>query len=205
MARHPLGDGKTLCASPAQSAALQLSRIVRPPRCADSYRLQSGGPIDPLQRRQRLHAGLWPLDVERMEYASKYLVGRIDCAALANRRAGEPLPLVAERELTERVIRSIDFVDEGDGRVRIDFHVQSALYKMVRNIVGLLLVVGKGKLDPDTIPARLASRARDGMPAPAAARGLTLENVYYAHGWGGKYDHPLHRGMLCGAPGSELL
>ena len=41
-----------------------------------------------------------------------------------------------------RLVREITLHDEGGGRLRIDFHVNSALYKMVRNMVGLLLLVG---------------------------------------------------------------
>ena len=55
-----------------------------------SYRLQSGGILDPLLRRQWVHAGHLPLDVDAMSAAAAHLVGSVDCAALANRRAGEP-------------------------------------------------------------------------------------------------------------------
>ena len=77
-----------------------------------------------------------------MSAAAAHLVGSVDCAALANRRAGEPPPAEWSPELTRRLVRSIELVDEGQGRLRVDFHLQSALYKMVRNMVGLLLLVG---------------------------------------------------------------
>ena len=75
---------------------------------------------------------------------------------------------------------------------------------MVRNMMGLLIAIGHGKLGPDEVPALIEARDRTRLPGPAPAHGLTLESVYYEHGWGGKYSHPLHLGMLCGAPGSEL-
>ena len=74
---------------------------------------------------------------------------------------------------------------------------------MVRNMMGLLLVVGRGRIEPDELPGLLATRDRTMLPAPAPAHGLTLENVFYSHGWDGRYDHPLHRGLLCGAPGAD--
>ena len=69
----------------------------------------------------------------------------------------------------------------------------------------MMLVVGKGRLEPDAIPELLSARDRTRLPAPAPAHGLTLESVYYTHGWAGRYSHPLHHGLLCGAPGSEYL
>lgn len=32
---------------------------------------------------------------------------------------------------SQRLVRAVAVVDEGGGKVRLDFHVQSALYKMV--------------------------------------------------------------------------
>ncbi|KAL1508317.1 hypothetical protein AB1Y20_004427 [Prymnesium parvum] len=157
-----------------------------------SYRLHSGGELDPLSRRQRYFSGRRPLDIDRMAAAASHLSGTIDCAALANRRSGESLPLLWPAAATTRAVRSVALVDEGGGRLRVDVHVHSALYKMVRNMVGLLLLAGRGRIAPDEVPALLAARDRARLPPPAPAHGLTLECVYYSHGWGGRYDHPLH-------------
>ena len=94
--------------------------------------------------------------------------------------------------MTTRVIRRVEVIDEGAGNVRLDFHVQAALYKMVRNMAGLLISVGNGRLAPDDVPTLVASRDRSRLPSPAPAHGLTLEDVYYAEGWDGRYRHPLH-------------
>ena len=61
-----------------------------------------------------------------MAEAARHLHGAIDCAAFANRRAGEPLPVELAPSLTRRTIRRIEVVDEGGGFLRVDFHVQSA-------------------------------------------------------------------------------
>jgi tRNA pseudouridine(38-40) synthase len=158
-----------------------------------SYRVHWGDVLDPLDRLQRFHTGPRPLVLGPMRDAAGLLHGGpLDCAAFANRRAGEPLPISWAAAATTRVIRRIEVVDEGGGKVRLDFHVQSALYKMVRNMVGLLLAVGDGKVAPDDVPGLVASRDRSRLPRPAPAHGLTLEAVYYQEGWGGRYDHPLH-------------
>jgi tRNA pseudouridine38-40 synthase len=137
-----------------------------------------------------------------MREAARLMVGEIDCAALANRRNGEVPPVEMTPRETTRVVRDIIIVEEGDSRLRVDFHVKSALYKMVRNMVGLLMYVGAGRAEPADVAALLAARDREKLPQPAPAHGLTLESVYYAVGWDGAYSHPLHTDMLCESPDS---
>ena len=91
-----------------------------------SYRLCTGDVLDPLHRRQRHHVGRRALDVGAMVEAARHLHGHVDCAAFANRRAGEPLPVDLAPSLTRRTIRRVEVVDEGGGWLRVDFHVQSA-------------------------------------------------------------------------------
>jgi tRNA pseudouridine38-40 synthase len=50
---------------------------------------------------------------------------------------------------------------------------------MVRNIVGTILEVGKGKIGPEQIPEILASKDR-GLAGPTAPpQGLLLQKVHY--------------------------
>ena len=166
-----------------------------------SYRLCVDSMLDPLERRQRLHVPK-PLDLGLMREAAGYLTGVIDCAALANRRAGEVSPLQMESALTMRVVRAIEIEEEDGaaGHVLLNFHVKSAYYKMVRNLVGLLLAVGSGEIAPGAIPTLLAMRERKRMPPTAPAHALTLESVFYNAGWDGAYSHPLHAERVCEAP-----
>jgi len=50
---------------------------------------------------------------------------------------------------------------------------------MVRNIMGCLVAVGRGKLSPEVVPGLLAARDRAAAPATAPAKGLTLKAVLY--------------------------
>ena len=68
------------------------------------------------------------------------------------------------------------------------------LYKMVRNMMGLLIAVGDGSIEPAHVAELIAARDRSRLPKPAPAHGLTLEAVYYDQGWEGAYSHPLHPG-----------
>jgi len=60
-----------------------------------------------------------------------------------------------------------------------DFEADGFLKQMVRNMMGLLVAVGRGKLPPHAVPAILAARDRKAAPATAPAQGLTLTRVHY--------------------------
>ena len=71
---------------------------------------------------------------------------------------------------------------------RIDIHLQGALYKMVRNMVGTAVDVSRGWLAYETFQTLLldpknnneSSLSRKDNPCkPAPPQGLTLERVYY--------------------------
>jgi tRNA pseudouridine38-40 synthase len=53
------------------------------------------------------------------------------------------------------------------------------LHHMVRNLVGTMLEVGRGKLHASQIPEILAARNRDAAGPTAPARGLFLVSVEY--------------------------
>jgi tRNA pseudouridine38-40 synthase len=50
---------------------------------------------------------------------------------------------------------------------------------MVRNLVGTMLDVGRGRLSADAIPAILAARSRSAAGPTAPAQGLFLHSVEY--------------------------
>ena len=59
------------------------------------------------------------------------------------------------------------------------------LYMMVRNVTACLVEVGEGRREPAWVGEILAAGDRRRLPAPAPARGLTLEHVAYGDGFGG--------------------
>jgi tRNA pseudouridine38-40 synthase len=59
------------------------------------------------------------------------------------------------------------------------FHANAFLHQMVRAIVGTLVLVGDGKLEPDEVQGILEARRRPVIATLAPARGLTLERVVY--------------------------
>ena len=73
----------------------------------------------------------------------------------------------------------LGFVGE-EGNFRIDFLIQGALYKMVRNMVGTAIDVWLGRMSEDQLRELLAGATRkDNRSKPAPPEGLTLECVYY--------------------------
>jgi len=126
-----------------------------------------------LPQRRRFAWATGPLDKTAMKRAAAHLVGRRDFAGFMN--LGTPVhSTVRALELAEG--RAGTFPGEVDWVFKAD----GFLKQMVRNMVGLLAEVGRGKLDPDRVPQVLALADRDKAPyATAPAHGLCLARVAY--------------------------
>lgn len=111
-----------------------------------------------------------PLDLEKMERASSLFLGTHDFSAFAN--AG------SSAKSFIRTLFRVDIVKQAGG-IRIEFEGNSFLYKMVRNIVGMLLEIGYGRREPDDINKIFSSKDRKLAPPPAPPQGLFLMRVDY--------------------------
>jgi len=111
------------------------------------------------------------LHLEKMRQAASYLVGTHDFSAFGVNRGREVNNPV-------RTIKRLDLRREGH-YVFIEVEADGFLYKMVRSIVGTLINVGRGKTQPEEIPAILESRDRCRAGATAPAHGLCLVEVKY--------------------------
>ena len=83
-----------------------------------------------------------------------------------------------EKETTVRTIFSSTMERQGE---LVIYRVRGTgfLYRMVRNIVGTLLEVGRGRLAAPGIDAVLAGKQRSGAGPTAPAKGLFLVHVEY--------------------------
>jgi tRNA pseudouridine38-40 synthase len=63
--------------------------------------------------------------------------------------------------------------------VEISVRANAFLHQMVRALVGTLVVVGAGRLEPKAVVSIIAARDRSRTPQMAPAHGLTLERVVY--------------------------
>ena len=113
-----------------------------------------------------------PLDVSAMRLAAECLIGLQDFKAFEN--AGSP------RAHTRRHVMQAAWIEEpADRRLTFQVEADGFLRGMVRNMVGTLVAVGLGKLEPQAFETILAGRDRRRAGVTAPARGLFLVEVQY--------------------------
>jgi tRNA pseudouridine38-40 synthase len=116
-----------------------------------------------------------PLDAEHMHVAAQALIGEHDFSAF---RAISCQAAHARREIKRLSVRR-----EGE-QVIVEIEANAFLHHMVRNIVGSLLLVGRGEQPVAWMAELLAGRNREVAGPTAAASGLTFIGPRYEHHWG---------------------
>lgn len=151
-----------------------------------SYRLFVGDIPSPLERNFRVHAAKAaraPIKVHLLYETLPLFVGKHDFAGFSNqaeKRAAQKIAGGAKQYNTWREVHHAEIVDEGGGNLRIDFHLDGALYRMVRNIVGTMLAVAAGRLEVHSVEEIFEKGFRDRSKVHSAPpQGLTLETVHY--------------------------
>jgi tRNA pseudouridine38-40 synthase len=132
------------------------------------YRIDEAEVPDPFTARFVWHRPGRPR-LAPMRRAARHLVGEHDFASFC-RRPGD--------RSTFRHLRRLAVRRDGDV-LTIRAVANSFLHQMVRSLVGTLVAVGEGTLDPDAMPAILAARDRAAAGRIAPPRGLTLDRVIY--------------------------
>lgn len=150
-------------------------------RKAYTYRLW----LDPRFTPPKLYPFVWacgPLDMDRFDAAIPHLLGTHDFRSLQN--AGTDI---------KTTVRTIYAIDRDPPRtaagalppdcreVSLRLESNGFLKQMVRNIAGLLVACGRGKFDPDAVPALLEARDRRLAPVTAPPQGLTLSQIWYGN------------------------
>jgi tRNA pseudouridine38-40 synthase len=111
-----------------------------------------------------------PLDVASMRAAARLLVGQHDFTAFRSSECQARSPV--------RNLQRIAIERRGD-YVLFDFQANAFLHHMVRNLVGTLVYIGKGKHAPAWAAEVLASRDRSKAAPTFDAAGLYLTRVEY--------------------------
>ena len=129
--------------------------------------------------RSAIHAGRagWfhtPLDVAAMQAAAQHLLGEHDFSAF---RAAE-----CQAKSPVKHLQQLDIRRHGEMLV-FDLSADAFLHHMVRNIVGCLVYVGKGKYPPDWLAEVLAGRERRFSAPTFASDGLYLRRIQYDEKW----------------------
>lgn len=134
------------------------------------YRVADGPEaVDPLRRHDTLS---WPrrLDLDRLQPASRGLLGEHDFAAYCRRREGAT---------TVRAVLDLQWQRLTDGVLAMDVTADAFCHSMVRSLVGALVAVGEGRRDVAWPQGLLARRQRATDVAVAPPHGLSLQQVGY--------------------------
>lgn len=117
------------------------------------------------------------LDAAAMTAAASSLLGEQDFSAFRAARCRARTPM--RRLMSVGVCRS-------DGVLHLEFTANAFLHHMVRNLVGVLVEIGRGGAPPSWAADVLAGRDRTRAGVTAPAQGLTLVGVTYPD----RYDLP---------------
>ena len=131
------------------------------------------------------------LDVAAMQAGAQWLLGEHDFSAFRSSECQARSPVRQLRLL--RVARSGDCI-------AIDVTANAFLHHMVRNIVGLLLVIGQQRAAPERAREQLESRTRSSGEATAPAQGLYLWGVEYPGQFGLPADSAIIDAPILGWP-----
>jgi tRNA pseudouridine38-40 synthase len=143
-----------------------------------------------LRRTAFAKAYVWwvkdPIDIERMHAATAAFVGMRNYRSFAvtdRARDEEAAPERSTLVLVERLE-----VAENGGLVLVGIEGSHFLWKMVRRVVGVLVEIGRGALDPADAAGFVAGASAVPATLTAPPSGLFLERVYYR---GDRRDAPL--------------
>ncbi len=137
------------------------------------YHIHLDWALDPFKRLYAYHHP-YPLDIPLMQQASQAFIGTHDFTSFANEASKGSAAKNPVRTLTR-----LDFIPEPGG-LRLEFEGNGFLYKMVRNITGTLLDVGRKKISPSAIPSLFDKKDRRQMSSAAPPQGLFLIKVNYS-------------------------
>ena len=110
------------------------------------------------------------LDIAAMDTAAKMLIGNKDFKSFAS--------AADKRKSSIRNVMQCEVTQE-DKWVYIDIEADRFLYNMVRNIVGTLVEVGRGRWSPEKISQILEAKDRTAAGPIAPASGLCLMWIKY--------------------------
>lgn len=121
-------------------------------------------------RRNYVYQYPYPLEINSIRKAIPYFIGTHDFTSFCSAKT--------DKKDKVRTIYEIELIEQDDELI-FRFVGNGFLYNMVRIIVGTLLNVGQGKLDPDSIPEILAKQNRQFAGKMAPGHGLYLWQVNY--------------------------
>ena len=133
------------------------------------YKVYQSPVANPFMARYFWHVNK-DLNLENMQKALKYIEGEHDFSSFRSVGGNDTSPV---REIYEASCRQ-------EGNIFVfKFWGSGFLYHMVRNIMGLMVNIGLGRVDKDEVPKIIAAKNREIEGKMAPANGLYLYKVYY--------------------------
>lgn len=133
------------------------------------YRILNRRGISPLNIDRVWHVS-YPLDVEKMQYATRFLIGNHDFSSFRGAGCQAASPVKTLDLLT---------IEKNGDEILFNVEARSFIYHQVRNMVGTLQEVGMGKRAPEDVERILQARDRKQAGVSAPACGLYLSLVRY--------------------------
>ena len=128
------------------------------------YRILNRNAPSPLLKN-RVWCYSFPLDVEKMRAGTKFLLGNHDFSSFRGSGCQAKSPI--------KTLDKLDIYHQGS-EVIFEIEARSFLYHQVRNMVGTLVLVGRGKLQPEDVKKILEAKDRTKAGISAPACGLYL-------------------------------
>jgi tRNA pseudouridine38-40 synthase len=113
------------------------------------------------------------INLNEMKEGAKYFLGTHDFRAFAHQSEKG-----CAKNKPIKTIYRFDFIENGD-EIRIEVEGNGFLHKMIRNMVGLLLDVGMGRIAKESIPMIIASKDRKKAGQTAPGHALFLAKIDY--------------------------
>jgi len=135
------------------------------------YHLHLEATISPLKRFYSYHCPFF-IDLDLLQQGIESFIGEKNFISFANKgkknRSKDGI----------RTLYSINLCQE-EGGIRLQFKGNGFLYRMIRNIVGTLIAVARGKIKRERIEEFFKEKRRDPLLKAAPPQGLFLMAVYY--------------------------
>ena len=146
-----------------------------------------------IAKEYRSELFLGPVQPPRLRRYSLHLTSRLDLPAISNcltllqgthdfssfENSGTRDKTLTTGKGAVRTITLAHLSQNGDTALALHFRGDGFLRNMVRNLVGTLLEVGRGKVSPGAFATILAAKERSAAGPTAPAHGLWLARVFY--------------------------
>lgn len=119
------------------------------------------------------------LDLTAVDRAIPYLLGEHDFSFVQNQGTKLHSTIRTLYEIKRTNYEEQIISNPQNFELQLTFIANGFLKQMVRNLVGLLVACGKGKIEANIIPELIASKDRRKSPQTAPAQGLTMSQIWY--------------------------